>query len=99
MRVFKEAYEQFGIESQLVKTTEECSELAVGIATKKLAELSNVLEEMADVEIMIQQLKYSLGREYPTMNVDNTIDSIKSIKLLNVEVRLGIYGTEEKESN
>lgn len=45
--------EHFGLENQKVKTIEECSELITAIAKN---DINNIIEEIADVQIMLRQL-------------------------------------------
>lgn len=52
--------EHYGKDTQVKKTTEELSELIRALATGTQADIS---EEIADVEIMIYQLKHLLGNE------------------------------------
>lgn len=67
-------YSHFGPHTQIIKTIEELSELSVelskylyykdrvGLSSRKYCALSSekITEELADVEIMITQLKYCL---------------------------------------
>lgn len=52
--------EHYGKDTQVKKTMEELSELIRALATGTQADIS---EEIADVEIMIYQLKHLLGNE------------------------------------
>lgn len=47
--------DHFGLESQKLKTVEECSELIQAIENE---DFENIVEEIADVLIMIRQLIY-----------------------------------------
>lgn len=47
--------DHYGKENQMKKCVEECAELIQGLCKK---DYENVVEEMADVEIMIEQIKY-----------------------------------------
>lgn len=65
--IYKEAEEKWGMYSQLNQMAEECSELAVAIShllRNRPEAIDEIIEEMADVEIMIGQLKYSFGEEF-----------------------------------
>lgn len=68
--------EQFGIENRLLQCTEECGELIQALSkyqrvlqgdktcqTDMIHAEYMIAEEMADVEICIEQLKYLLGNE------------------------------------
>ena len=50
----------YGLESQLRQLQEECAELIVAVSKSFKAEktMTNLFEEIADVEIMIAQIKY-----------------------------------------
>lgn len=59
----------FGLENQKLKTIEECSELITAISRN---EVGNIIEEIADVYIMLQQLIYLYDSEE---EVDEFIES------------------------
>lgn len=57
--IYDDAYKRWGAKSQVVMAIEECAELTKEL-TKYLrsdASISNMAEEIADVEIMIEQLR------------------------------------------
>ena len=58
--VYLEAIKTFGALPQMVIVMEECSELQKEISKiiREKGNLENLAEEIADVEIMIEQLKY-----------------------------------------
>ncbi len=58
--------EHFGLENQKVKTIEECSELITAIAKN---DINNIIEEIADVQIMLKQLVhlYNIGYDVEEM--------------------------------
>ena len=65
----------YGLESQLDQTTEECGELiAVINKFKRDGDVEHLIEERADVEIMLDQLKYLLKCE-------DSIHDIKEYKI------------------
>lgn len=57
--VYLEAIKTFGALPQMVISIEECSELQKEITKiiRKKGDLTNLAEEIADVEIMLEQLK------------------------------------------
>ena len=57
--IYTEAIKTFGALSQMVVAIEECSELQKEIVKiiRKRGNLTNLAEEIADVEIMLEQLK------------------------------------------
>lgn len=73
----------FGGLNQLVVAIEECSELQKEISKiiRKKGDLSNLAEEIADVEIMLEQVKlhFSIGA---------MVEGIKEEKLTRLEKRL-----------
>ncbi len=66
MTIYEKAVKQFGYESQLGMLQEECAELIVAVSKverRKSGALENLAEEMADVQIMIEQIKLLVGKE------------------------------------
>lgn len=93
-KMYKQA-EHFGLENRMLQCTEECGELIQALSKyqrvskgDKTCNLSNhqsldmVLEEIADVEILLTQLKYLLCK---TEEAEN----IKVKKIERTEQRLG----------
>ena len=62
--LFQRCADKWGVESQVYQGAEECIELALALhhllRVSKYKTLEKVIEEMADVELMIDQLKYLL---------------------------------------
>lgn len=69
--VIGQAVERFGVDKQITKTMEECAELIQALA-KWLASDGNhgpeidyhVAEEVADVQIMLEQIMYMFDNHY-----------------------------------
>ena len=59
------ALEYYGVHHQIVKCMEECGELIQALAKKMCGEenIENVVEELADVEIMLMQMRAVFGRQ------------------------------------
>lgn len=59
------ALEHYGLHSQMVKCMEECGELIQALARNLSGESNeeNVVEELADVEIMLMQMRIVFGRQ------------------------------------
>jgi NTP pyrophosphatase (non-canonical NTP hydrolase) len=62
--IFKQAVDKFGVENQLLKLVEEMAELTQAIIKRRLNPdepkyLNNMLEEVADVNILLFQITYS----------------------------------------
>ncbi|MCK9463121.1 MAG: hypothetical protein M0R80_26155 [Proteobacteria bacterium] len=66
MKLLKSALDRWGIESQMDMLQEECAELIVAVNKVKRRKgdaIPNFLEEIADVEIMIAQMREYWGNE------------------------------------
>lgn len=64
--IYRQAIVQFGSEHQIRKAAEELGELIQALMRFGNGEpvIGNVCEEIADVEIMLEQLKIILGERY-----------------------------------
>lgn len=82
--VLKKAVKKYGM-AQLDIAIEEMAELTKEICKLKRNKLdrNHIIEEIADVEIMLEQLKYMLHVE------DCEIDNYKEIKINRLKERLG----------
>lgn len=79
--LLNQAIEKFGATEQENLAIEECSELIQAISHKHRGREHNIAEEIADVEIMLDQLRIINGCFYEVAN-------IKEIKLERLEERL-----------
>lgn len=87
--ILKKAVETYGEESQIDMAIEECSELIQALCKYKRAKhgasliksLENVAEEMADVEIMMAQLKLIFKNNL-------VVEAVKAEKLKRLENNL-----------
>lgn len=83
--IIREAIDKYGIEAQLDMVAEECSELIQAIMkykrTKSMSGAENVLEESADVFIMLKQLE-------SMFNKNNGIQEKIDFKLYRLKTRL-----------
>ena len=88
MTLFEQAVNTYGAESQVRKAVEELTELSVALlhSLDGRGDTENILEEMADVEIMFEQLKLIFG---PT-------DDWKKTKLKRLEDRLNLAELEAR---
>ena len=81
LKICKKAINTFGERNQMIKAIEECGELITVLAqtfTKPNdVPVGAILTEIADVEIMIQQLRVIFG--------DNAVDQYKEEKLKKLE--------------
>lgn len=84
MDIYKRALKTWGKEPQMLQVIEEMSELTKEILkniNRKKDNLNEIIEETADVEIMLEQLKccYDINRQ---------VETYKAQKLLKIEKRL-----------
>jgi len=73
--IYKKAIEKYGIKSQIIKTIEELSELQKELC-KALAHNGNdqnIREEIADVEIMIEQMRIIFSISYEKIQIAKTV--------------------------
>jgi len=96
MSIFTDAIDLWGEEAQLDVAIEECSELIKAICKRKrgdaFAELG-ILEEAADVTIMIEQLKVMFGVD--RFNIEYTMKLAKiKAHVENTKRTRGIMGDE-----
>ena len=80
-KLLNRAIEKFGATEQENLAIEECSELIQAISHKHRGREHNIAEEIADVEIMLDQLRIINDCFYEVAN-------IKEIKLERLEERL-----------
>jgi NTP pyrophosphatase (non-canonical NTP hydrolase) len=80
--VLKLAISKFGATEQETVAIEECSELIQAITHKHRGRKHNLVEEIADVEIMLEQLKIING-------CADEVEDIKSEKLARLLLRMG----------
>ena len=88
--IYKRALKVWGKEPQMLQVIEEMSELTKEILkniNRKKNNLDEIIEETADVEIMLNQLKCCY-------DIEKQVDDYKAQKLLKIEKRL-----EEWEEN
>lgn len=84
-KIPKDAIEAFGLEAQIDQTIEECAELihALNKVKRYPAQSARVIDvrgEIADVEIMCEQMRAVFDDE----RSDYSVDSIKASKLVNL---------------
>lgn len=85
--VCSEILNRCGIQKQSMIACEECAELIQAISKKMRCYEAhdNLIEEIADVTIMIEQLKIQFRLS------DKDIDTMVKLKLLRTAERLGFY--------
>ena len=79
---YKAALEKWGYDAQLDMVIEECSELILAIQRyrRKRCEAIDIQEEIADVEIMLSQMRVLFG--------DKNIDEFKANKIMRLKERI-----------
>ena len=91
--LFQRCADKWGVESQVYQGAEECIELALALhhilRISKYKTLEKVIEEMADVELMIDQLKYLLEIPNSALAAVRKKKIYKLRRLLKKEVKHG----------
>ena len=92
--IYEQAVKHYGKLNQTIKAMEECGELIQALARWAAGEpmIGNVCEEIADVEIMLEQIKIILGDKYEEYLVLK-----KAEKLGKLAERLGMEKYAEEE--
>lgn len=80
IELYRKAIGNYGEAAQQIVAMGECSELIQAISKKLRGRETNLEEEIADVEIMLEQLKL--------MSNESLIEEIKESKLQRLEKRL-----------
>ena len=84
--------EMFGLDNRMTQTTEELAELIQALCKYKRVQSGdktvrathiryNIIEEIADVEICLEQLKHLL-------DINNVVEEIKKNKIIRTEQRI-----------
>ena len=84
MDIYKRALKTWGKEPQMLQVIEEMSELTKEIlknVNRKKDNIAELIEETADVEIMLEQLKCCY-------DIKDEVEKYKAQKLLKIEKRL-----------
>ena len=92
IELYKKALSKWKTTSQMDMTIEECAELIQAIQKWKrsgsLNTRDHVLEEMADVEIMLEQMKLIFNYDFQLTSPASKFHRIKQAKLNRLEERL-----------
>lgn len=93
--IYEQAVRHYGKLNQLIKAMEECGELIRALARWAEGEpvIGNIAEEIADVEIMLEQVKIILGDRY-----EELLTLKKAEKLGKLAERLGMEKCAEEEN-
>lgn len=92
-RILNKAIETYGVEDQLRMVFEEMAELTQAICKnlRGVDNLNNVVEEIADVEIMLEQIKMIYDIEQWEVDIQ------KKAKLIRLAERLNMSLSDEKK--
>jgi NTP pyrophosphatase (non-canonical NTP hydrolase) len=94
--VYRKAIDTWGETAQLDQTIEELAELIQAINKyKRTKNIESMLEEIADVEIMISQMKYLLTctSTQTLFTAKESIEQIKDTKIKRIKDRLNNYNS------
>lgn len=93
--IYEQAVKHYGNLNQIVKAMEECGELIRALARwlQGDPDVVNIAEEIADVEIMVEQIKIILGDRY-----EELLTLKKAEKLGKLAERLGMEKYAEEEN-
>ena len=85
-KLFEKAVLKWGVQPQINQAMEECAELIQALnkfSRHKLIDPTNLIEEIADVEIMLSQIKFIIDYVVPFNSLDlrTTEDKVKEAKL------------------
>lgn len=95
MNIYKRALKTWGKEPQMLQVIEEMSELIKEILkniNRKKDNIAEIIEETADVEIMLNQLKCCY-------DIFEQVEKYKSEKLLKIEARLDDWDKNKGTKN
>jgi len=72
IKIMQQALDQWGLDAQVGQTVEECAELIVALQkhvnrTPLHQNTENILDEIADVEMMLAQMRLVLGIDDETL--------------------------------
>ena len=81
--LYKRAFHKWGANDQLNMVIEECAELIHAISKYRRGKPNSLLDEMADVEIMLEQMRVLVGEKDCKI-----VDSIKMQKIARLNRRV-----------
>ena len=94
MNIYERALNSWGRDTQMLQVIEEMSELTKEIlknVNRQKDNMAEIVEETADVEIMLEQLKCCYG-------IAQDVENYKAQKLLKIEKRLNEWEKRNKDS-
>lgn len=88
-KAIHEIADHYGLDPQLDQLTEECAELIQAVNKyRRTGDFTNLVEELADVEIMTAQVEYLL-------HATSEVEEIAKKKLCRQLMRIGITDSKE----
>ena len=81
--IYEKALKKWGLEKQLIVAIEEMTELQKELTKilRGIGDIDHLVEEVADAEIMIEQIRYFYG-------LGLSVETVKELKLKRLEKRL-----------
>jgi len=79
--IYRSALEKWGREGQFDQAVEECAELITAIKHYRRGKIDedHLMDELADVVLMVGQLVYMLGREGVETVVERKINKLRNL--------------------
>lgn len=79
--IFQATLEKWGEEAQYDQTIEECAELIAALKHFKRGRVSedHIIDELADVILMSEQLMYMFGERRVSQAIDKKIHKLRSL--------------------
>ena len=80
--ICKKAVRTFGENAQCIKAMEECGEMVHALARKVLdqdPDLDNICEEIADVEILMEQMRVVFGDAFIDKWKQNKLEKLNKV--------------------
>jgi NTP pyrophosphatase (non-canonical NTP hydrolase) len=92
--VYRNAIQTFGLDNQLFMLVEECAELQKEASKlfRRTGNKDRLAEEIADVEIMIQQMKLAYG-------IHTKVERIKEVKILRLREKIEYVEETKNETH
>jgi len=84
----KRAVKKFGVDNQIIKAVEELSELIVALLKYRDKRINerDVIDEIADVKIMCEQLTVIFGADKIDRRTEEKLDRLKMLLKINPDI-------------
>jgi len=79
--IYRATLEKWGVDAQYDQAVEECAELITALKHFRRGKISGekVIEELADVHLMLGQLTYMFGREKVSAAINDKINKLNRL--------------------